>query len=173
MSAGALKWEQNLADYIISCHATYVHDFPLSHTLVGIPKLVIFKNHAGTLRLQKSAQIFAALVKGEKIDGSEIWTEMAEGRCYPSLTLRGTNEFESGIYRIGGGMRSRVRDYPNNSTGALSVELDWLAQNKPETVYLLTCTEVVSKVDPREINKYFDHDVRLVGGAFGVEKVMD
>jgi hypothetical protein len=161
-----------MADYIISCHGTYEHDFPLSHSITGIKTLVVFKNHAGTFRLEKSQKIFDALLAGSKIDASEIWTEMNEGRCYPSLTLRGAKEFASGIFKVGSGGAFAIKTYGSNWIGRLVDEIAWLAQHKAEKVYLMTCTSVISKIDPKIVNAYFDRVVVLGGGQFPVETVV-
>ncbi|MCM5682900.1 hypothetical protein M8A51_25530 [Schlegelella sp. S2-27] len=161
-----------MADYIISCHGTYEYDFPLSHALTGIKTLVVFKNHAGTFRIEKSQKIFDDLLAGNKVDASEIWTEMQEGRCYPSLTLRYADDFASGIFKVGSGGAFAIKKYGTGWVGTLKQELDWLTQHKAEKVYLMTCTKVVSKIDPKVINGYFDQVVELSGGQFGVERVV-
>lgn len=156
-----------MADYIISCHGTYEYDFPLSHSLVGVSELVIFKNHAGTLRIEKSERIFRDLLNG-KDQGleSEIWTRMAPGRCYPSITLRGASEFASGIFKVGSGGAFPIRKYHTQWVGSLHDELKYLTSINAKTVYLLTCTAVVSMIDPAKINHYFDNKVELVGDEF-------
>ncbi len=162
-----------MADYIISCHGTYEYDFPLSHALSDISELVVFKNHAGTLRIEKSERIFRSLLDGNDtgLDG-EIWTRMGPGRCYPSITLSGASEFASGIFKVGSGGAFPIKKYACKWKGSLQQELKYLASIDAKTVYLLTCTAVVSMIDPAKINAYFDNNVVLTGGDFKHETVI-
>lgn len=154
-----------MADYIISCHATYPWTAPVSQPVEGIGELVFFKNHAGTLRIEKSQKIFDSLLASGDTStfDQDIWARMPPGRMYPKLKLEAADTFASGIFRVGGKVQFAIKKYGNGWTGWLDEEVRFLSSQSAGKVFVLACATVVSSIDVKEVNKYFAQDYRTNG----------